>query len=276
MARTLPVPRPFVKWAGGKGQLLELLLENIPHRFKTYCEPFVGGGALFFALYRAGKIKQALLSDVNPELIDTYIALRDDVEDVIDMLSTYPYDKEFYYEMRSRDPWKISRTERAARFIYLNKTCFNGLYRLNRSGKFNVPFGRYVRPKICDAKNLRAVSKALRHAEIMCEDFQTVVHRLEEGDFVYCDPPYQPVSDTAYFTAYTADGFHWEDQVRLFKTVEELKNRGIYVLLSNSAHPKVKDLYAQYTIWEVPVKRHVNRRAERRRGWVEVLISTYA
>jgi len=155
----LPVPRPFLKWAGGKTQLAEALLERMPLAFNVYHEPFVGSGALFFRLYRVQRIRRAVLSDLNAELIDTYLAIRDDVQEVIKLLADFPHSKEFYYSIREKDPWQLNLPERAARMIYLNKTGYNGLYRVNRQGKFNVPFGRYKSPTYFDPENLLAVAQ---------------------------------------------------------------------------------------------------------------------
>ncbi len=268
-----PVPRPFLKWAGGKTQLLPELLRRIPDRFGTYYEPFLGGGALFFALYRLGRIRQAILSDVNRELIDTYVALRDHVDEVIAILSEYPYDRDFFYEIRSRDPWQLPLPVRAARMIYLNRTCYNGLYRVNRSGRFNVPFGRYRRPTICDAENLRAVSRALQHVEIRCADFAETVQEARAGDFVYFDPPYVPVSPTADFTAYTEHGFNIDEQRRLRRVAGALARRGVYIMISNSMTPQIRRLYRGFRIDVVSVERAINRRADRRNGWRECIIT---
>jgi DNA adenine methylase len=266
------MPRPFLKWAGGKGQLLPALLARVPAHFDVYYEPFLGGGALFFALWREGRIRHAVLSDLNPELIDTYIAIRDHVEDVIRLLEGYRYDRRFYYELRDRDPWTLDRPERAARMIYLNRTCYNGLYRLNRQGRFNVPFGRYRHPRLCSADNLRAVSRALRSAEILCADFAIVLDRARAGDFVYMDPPYAPVSKTARFTAYTADGFGPSEQRRLSQVARLLRERGVFVMISNSALPEIRRLYRGFRRDVVNVTRAVNRRGDRRDGWKELII----
>ena len=208
----LHLPRPFLKWAGGKTQLTDALLERMPVYFNTYHEPFVGSGALFFRLHREGKIKHAILSDINAELIDTYLAIRNHVWEVIQLLSDFPHNESFYYQIREKDPWSMSLAERAARMIYLNKTGYNGLYRVNRQGKFNVPFGRYKAPKYLDKDNLLAVSLALQNVEILCAPFETVLERAGPGDWVYFDPPYVPVSQTSNFTSYYARGFGLQDK----------------------------------------------------------------
>ncbi len=269
------LPRPFVKWAGGKTSLLPVLMMHIPDEFSTYFEPFLGGGALFFALYREGLIRKAILSDINRELIDAYIAIRDRVEEVIELLDSFPHDKEFYYRLRGQDPWSLDLVQRAARFIYLNKTGYNGLYRLNRRGKFNVPFGRYKNPNYRDFDNLRAVSMALRSVDIRCESFENVLVEAERGDFVYLDPPYDPVSDTANFVQYTSRGFGRDEQERLAEIFRELSNRGVKVMLSNSDTPFIRSLYDGFRIVEVRAPRFINSRASNRKDWRELLILNY-
>ena len=190
MAR-LSTPRPFVKWVGGKRQLLKELVQRIPQHFGAYHEPFVGGGALFFELYRSKRISKAVISDMNAELIDTYIAIRDYVEDVTGILATYPHNEDFFYNLRAEDPWEMDIPHRAARMIYLNKTCYNGLYRVNKQGKFNAPFGRYKSPTYNDPENLRAVSIALQDVDVLCTSFETVLGRAKPGDFVYFDPRFR-------------------------------------------------------------------------------------
>ncbi len=223
-----PQPRPFLKWACGKTALLEVLLSAAPREFHVYYEPFLGGGALFFALYRQGRIRQAVLGDINRELIDAYRALQTDVEAVIRVLDQYPYSEAFYYTLREVDPWSLPLAERVARMIYLNKTCYNGLYRVNRAGKFNVPFGRYKNPNYKDFANLRAVARALQHARLVCASFEEVVADAQAGDFVYFDPPYHPLSRTARFTEYARGGFGREDQEKLAEVFRELASRGVW------------------------------------------------
>ena len=271
------LPRPFVKWVGGKTQLLDDLLRHIPSQFGCYHEPFLGGGALFFALHREGRIRRAAISDLGPELIDAYLAVRDRVEEVIAALSTYPYRKGFYYQLRAQDPWAMSLPKRAARMIYLNKTGYNGLYRVNRKGQFNVPFGRYKRPKVCDAANLRAGSEALNGVEVSCASFERVLDRAKAGDLVYLDPPYVPLSRTASFTSYQADRFGQEEQVRLRDVCLMLTDRGIKVMLSNSATDLVRELYDRpaFAFCEVWAKRSINSNAARRGKLAELIITNY-
>lgn len=269
------IPRPFLKWAGGKGRLLPVLLRNVPARFNTYFEPFLGGGALFFALWRLGRIRRAVLSDINRELMDTYRAIQEDVESVIRILDSYPYSRSFYYRLRAQDPWTLSLPERAARMIYLNKTGYNGLYRVNKQGRFNVPFGRYKHPNYKDFANLRAVAQALRRAELVCSSFEFVVNAAQAGDFVYFDPPYDPLSDTASFTQYHAHGFTREDHVHLAQVFRDLSRRGVWVMLSNSDTPFIRDLYRDFHMIEVQTSRPINSRAERRKHWRELLILNF-
>jgi DNA adenine methylase len=262
--------RPFVKWVGGKRQLLDQLLKHVPERYSTYFEPFVGGGALFFALRPA----KAVLADVNERLIRTYKGVRDDVDGVIKLLRKYPYDSEFFYRMREREIDAGSDAEVAAWFIYLNKTGFNGLYRVNRDNRFNVPFGRYARPTICDERTLRACSAALARVELLVADFEEVVASAKKRDLVYFDPPYVPLSATSYFTSYTSSGFDAKEQIRLRDVALKLKRRGASVLLSNSSAPFVRDLYAQgFKLVEVPAIRMVNSKASARGAIPELLIT---
>lgn len=273
----LPVPRPFLKWAGGKTQLADALLERMPIVFNAYHEPFVGSGALFFRLYREQKIRHAVLSDLNAELIDTYIAVRDSVLEVIGFLSEFPYNREFYYSIREKDPWQMHLPERAARMIYLNKTGYNGLYRVNRQGKFNVPFGRHKSPKYLDKENLLAVSRALQDTEILCVPFETVLGRATPGDWVYFDPPYVPISQTANFTSYHANGFVLSDQEHLRDVCIELsKNRG-YITLSNSDTEAIRSLYDSpyFSIDEVLANRAINSNGAKRGKITELVITNY-
>ncbi|MFN4294442.1 MAG: DNA adenine methylase [Thermoflexales bacterium] len=271
----LPAPRPFLKWAGGKTQLADALLERRPLRFNTYHEPFVGSGAIFFRLYRERHIRRAVLSDINSELVDTYLAVRDHVSEVISALSEFPYNKAFYYAIRAKDPAQLSLPERAARMIYLNKTGYNGLYRVNRQGKFNVPFGRYKSPKYLDRDNLLAVSHALRNVEILCAAFDTVLDRAEPGDWVYFDPPYVPVSQTANFTSYYANGFGLQDQERLRDVCVALSRNNVYIMVSNSDTPTVRSLYRNFTVDEVLANRAINCNGARRGKITELVITNY-
>jgi DNA adenine methylase len=255
-----PKARPVLKWAGGKGQLLFELTQRVPSTFGAYHEPFVGGGALFFELAGQGRITTAFLSDINPSLIDVYIALRDCVDDIIRTLKQHQHDKDYYYRMRALKPSALSLADRAARVIYLNKTCYNGLYRENRAGEFNVPFGRYKNPTICDEPNLRAASRVLQGVRIERRHFASVVELAKPGDLVYFDPPYHPLSATSSFTAYDRHGFGEQDQVQLRDAFDELTRKGVMALLSNSDTPLIQALYAKHDVSLVYAARAVNSR----------------
>ncbi len=272
------VPRPFLKWAGGKTQLAVELFIRAPSTFNRYHEPFVGGGAFFFKLFRQGKIKGAVISDLNCELIDTFIAVRDNVEAVIRILSEYPHQEEFFYGLRAQDPWAMDLSKRASRMIYLNKTGYNGLYRVNKRGKFNVPFGRYKSPVYCDVINLHAVSSALQAVESQCAPFDVVLNNAMPGDFVYFDPPYVPLSKTSNFTAYHADGFGESDQTRLRDVCVELSKRNIYFMLSNSDTEFVRGLYSGngFCIDAVMANRAINHNGKGRGKLAELLITNYS
>ena len=271
------IPRPFLKWAGGKTQLVEELKARLPDEFNNYHEPFLGGGALFFKLFRENRIRQAYLSDLNSELIDTYLAIRDHVDEVIDELSRYPHETDFYYDLRLKDPDSMDLPLKAARMIYLNKTGFNGLYRVNSKGKFNVPFGRYKNPKYYDKKNLLAVSEALQGVKIGCKPFETVLDNAKSGDFVYFDPPYAPLTSTAYFTSYQANGFSSNDQKRLSDVSRELGIRGVFVLVSNSNAEIIFQLYSpnNFITHEVMATRAINSNGDKRGKLIELIITNY-
>lgn len=277
MMATARVPKPFLKWAGGKSRLVSVLEESGPSSFKTYHEPFLGSGALFFHLVRQGRLRRAILSDINRELIETYLAVRDNVSDVLALLQEFPYERAFYYRLRERDPWSMSRVERAARMIYLNKTGYNGLYRVNRKGEFNVPFGRYRRPRYADAENLLAVSQGLQIADILCQPFEAVTQRAEAGDWVYFDPPYVPLSATANFTAYHEAGFRGADQRKLVRVCEELGRMGVFVTVSNSDTAFTRRLYSSEAFFLGPVfaGRAINRVASKRGKVRELIITNF-
>ncbi|HET9959220.1 MAG TPA: DNA adenine methylase [Polyangiaceae bacterium] len=271
-APATPAPaRPFLKWAGGKGQLFDQIARHVPENFAKYHEPFLGGGAMFFGLRPAN----ARLSDINEELVGCYVAIRDQVEKVIAALKPHTYDKEHFYEVRDKDPRRLKDPARAARMIYLNKTGFNGLYRVNASGKFNVPFGRHTNPLICDEVNLRACSAVLQTTELSTSDFERVLDEARSGDFVYFDPPYVPISDTAYFTAYVPGGFGWDAQKRLHAVFEELERKNVMALLSNSDVPELRKLYAGYRVNKVTATRRINSDALGRGKMSEVVISNF-
>ncbi len=261
--------KPFLKWVGGKTQLLGELKKYVPKNFNRYIEPFVGGGALLFDLAP----QKAIINDANEELINTYAVLRDSVDELIDELSGYVYEKDFYYEMRTKDPSELSKIERAARTIYLNKTCFNGIYRVNKKGQFNVPMGRYANPTICDEERLRAAHLALQDVIIECDNYMNVLLKhAKEGDFIYIDPPYHPVGKYSDFKRYTKDFFYKEDQAALRKEILELKDRGCFVMASNSYCDFILDLYKDFDINVVHAKRYINKNASGRGAVKEVII----
>lgn len=258
-----PVAKPILKWAGGKTQMLGELMPRVPKTYGRYIEPFFGGGALFFSL----KPENAIIADSNPELINMYLQVAHHVDDVIECLQKYENTSEMFYEVRSLDWQTLPKAEAAARTIYLNKTCFNGLYRVNRSGQFNTPFGKYKNPKICDIDALRLASEALRKADILCGDYILVLeHYAQPGDFVFLDPPYLPISENSDFKRYTKEQFYEDDHVELAKMIGTLHERGCYVILTNSNHPLVHQLYEQYKIEVIQTKRHISCHGDTRKG----------
>lgn len=266
--------RPFIKWAGGKSRLLEQYKPFLPIDYERYHEPFLGGGALFF--YLAPQLqaqgKQAFLSDLNPELVNVYRCVRDQVEALIELLWIHKqkHGKTHYYEVRSQLP--TDAITRAARFIYLNKTCYNGLYRENSKGGFNVPIGRYKNPKICAPDLLRAASAALQIADISERPFSAVLDRAKDAsDFVYFDPPYHPISQTSRFTAYSRYRFGVEQQRELRDAITQLAARQVNVLVSNSDCPFVRELYADFDIKTIDAARSINSKASKRGKITEVL-----
>lgn len=271
------VPRPFVKWAGGKGQLLYDLLEHAPRNFGAYYEPFAGGAALFFALHRHDLLDRScriVLSDMNKELTDTMIALRDEVGAVIGELKKHVYDKDHYYEVRALNPDDLELDARAARFIYLNRSCFNGLYRVNKSGKFNVPFGKYTNPTICDEANLRAVSMALHEVEIWCASYEDVVGGVghSRSCFIYFDPPYAPASPTANFTSYTPGGFGMDAQEKLAQMFDDLAEQGVRVMMTNADVPWVRDRYKEHRLIRAITDRNISAKKDTRTAGAAELI----
>lgn len=266
---------PFLKWVGGKGQLLPALLSRMPKKLDRYFEPFVGGGALFFNLQPS----KAFLSDANPELINLYEVVRDNVAALIKDLKKHVYEEKYYYKIRGADRTsaykKWSPVKRASRLIYLNKTCFNGLYRVNSEGFFNVPFGRYNNPTIVDANNLRACSAALQKVAIKLGEFTDIEPIVKKGDFVYFDPPYVPLSATSAFTSYGKNGFDLKMQRSLFELCCRLDDRGIHFMLSNSSAPFVLELYKQFKIEFVSATRSINSKGAKRGAIKEVIVTNY-
>lgn len=264
-------PKPPVKWAGGKGQLIAQLGPLFPSDFDLYIEPFVGGGAVFFHL----SPPKAVLVDSNPELINFYIVVRDKLQDLLVDLQKHQNDRDYYYSVRALDPEKMDPVSRASRFLYLNKTGYNGLWRVNKEGKHNVPFGRYKNPRIVDRKNLILVSRVLRHAEIIWGDFSRSLDYVSPGTFAYLDPPYHPLSDTANFTSYTPGAFGEGEQRRLADFFKQLDKKGARVMLSNSDTPFIRELYKGYDIKVVYARRAINCRAEKRGPVPELVIRNY-
>jgi DNA adenine methylase len=267
---------PFLKWAGGKRQLLPDLLDEAPAKIDTYFEPFVGGGALFFALAAEGRFRRAVLADCNQDLIDCYQAIKAGVASVIAVLRTLKVGEDEYYAMRALQPAKLEPAMRAARTIYLNKVGFNGLYRVNSRGQFNVPFGRHQNPQICDEPRLRFAAKALKAVKLECGDFAATVAKASPKDFVYFDPPYVPVSDTSYFTAYADSPFGMDQQDRLARLLRDLGQRRVPALLSNSDCAATQALYKGLWIRQVEVRRTINSVATRRGPVGELLVKSFA
>ena len=255
--------KPILKWAGGKTQMLNDLLPKVPSSYGRYIEPFFGGGALFFAL----QPENAIIADSNPELINMYRQVADFPDEVIQHLKQYENTKEMFYNVRSQTWEALPKAEAAARTIFLNRTCFNGLYRVNKKGEFNVPYGKYKNPKICDQDALYAASDALKKAEILCGDYFLVLeHYAKEGDFIFLDPPYLPVSEYSDFKRYTKEQFYEEDHIELAKIITRLHERGCHIILTNSNHPLVHELYSQFTIDVVATKRYISCRGNSRKG----------
>lgn len=287
-------PEPFVKWAGGKSQLLKVFNTLYPRWFKTYYEPFLGGGAVFFDLYAKGKISRAVLSDLNADLMNLWAAIRENVDELINQLEALRRkvsDRAFYYERR-REFNSIKLREnfldepdvrKASLLIFLNKTCYNGLYRVNAKGEFNVPFGRYRNPQLFDEANLRAVHQALKDRDrirLLCTDFQNAVKNAEKGDFIYFDPPYQPLGKTANFTEYTAGGFGPGEQKRLAEVFRNMDERGCFLMLSNSSKREfLEPLYNPYFekgyVLEVKAARAISSVGSKRGPVKEFVIMNY-
>ncbi|KKL82849.1 hypothetical protein LCGC14_1980630 [marine sediment metagenome] len=267
-------PKPFLKWAGGKRQLISQMDQYFPKKFNKYIEPFVGGGAIFFYLLP----ENAILIDINKDIINAYRVIKNNVTELIGSLKKHKNEKEYYYDIRNVDRdleefdgW--STTEKASRIIFMNRCCFNGLYRVNSKGQFNVPFGKYKNPKFCDEENLISVQKALKNVNLVNDSFDKCLDFAEEDDFIYFDPPYVPISDSANFTSYTKDNFNNDDQIRLNETFKSLDERGCNVMLSNSYSDFILDLYRDYHIHFLQAKRAINSDASKRGAIKEVLIT---
>jgi len=269
--------QPFLKWAGGKRQLLPEIRKYIPKKINTYYEPFIGAGAVLFDL----QPKKAVINDINVELVNVYNTIKDNAEELIEDVKKHKNESDYFYAIRDLDRQpeykELSPIERASRIIYLNKTCFNGLFRVNSQGQFNVPFGKYKNPQIVNEVVVKAVHNYFSSSDvtIMNEDFETVVENAKKGDFVYFDPPYDPVSDTSSFTGYSLDGFNRDDQIRLRDLFVELDKRGCKVLLSNSATDFIKEIYSDFHIEIVSAARSINSVASKRGKIDEVLVMNY-
>ncbi|HXG13840.1 MAG TPA: DNA adenine methylase [Candidatus Nitrosotenuis sp.] len=274
-------PRPFVKWAGGKRQLLSVIEKHVPAEFGCYYEPFLGGGAVMFHLLSKNPDIRCKVSDLNSDLILAYITIRDRVEELIESLENHAknYHKNpdsYYYQVRDNEP--TTQIEKVSRLLFLNRTCFNGLYRVNSKGKFNVPLGRYSNPNIVNEENLYAASHILqsKRISISCRDFSSVLQDAKKGDFVYFDPPYQPVSKTANFTSYTNRDFTYKDLQKLVDVSEKLADRGCKVLHSNSNSKEVRKLFSKdWKVIEISANRAINSDSTKRTGQTELLIKNY-
>lgn len=278
----LVTPKPFVKWAGGKRQLIPILNENLPKKMGTYYEPFLGGGALLFHILKERDEQQCGISDLNSDLVLAYTTIRDKIETLIESLKIHTKNyqknsKSYYYSIRENNP--RSAVEKTSRLIFLNRTCFNGLYRVNSKGKFNVPLGRYTNPNIVNEENLRSVSQVLQSEKISikCRDFEAVLDEAKKDDLIYFDPPYQPVSDTANFTSYTNKSFTSEDLKRLVKLCLKLDSKGCKVMLSNSNSQEIADMFSEkhWRFKKIEANRSINSNSKRRTGHFELLIKNY-
>jgi len=268
---------PFLKWVGGKRQLMPAITEMMPKKFTNYYEPFVGGGAVLFHT----QPKRAVINDLNEDLINVYKTIKDNPEDLIADLKTHKNEAEYFYNIRildrTNDFESLSNIKKASRVIFLNKTCYNGLYRVNNSGKFNSPFGRYKNPNIVNEVTVRAVSKYLNNNQIQIfnTDYEKVLENIEKGSFVYFDPPYHPISNSSNFTGYIQGGFDMYDQIRLKELCDELDKKGIKFLLSNSSALLIQDIYREYDINYVKANRSINSNGKKRGEVDELIIKNY-
>ena len=280
--RLLTTPKPFVKWAGGKRQLIPILNESLPPSMGTYFEPFLGGGALLFHILTERSDQRCGISDLNADLILAYTIIRDKTDELIASLKNHQKNyqkdpKSYYYFIRDSNP--KSAVEKTSRLLFLNRTCFNGLYRVNMKGKFNVPLGRYTNPNIVNEENIHSVSRVLqsRKVSIKCRDFDAILVDAKKDDFVYFDPPYQPVSSTANFTSYTNRSFTYGDLKRLAKLCLKLDSKGCKVMLSNSNSQEVADIFSgkQWKLKKIAANRSINSDSKKRTGHFELLIKNY-
>lgn len=280
MAKNNPLVAPVLKWVGGKRQLMDVIAPLIPSSLTTYYEPFIGGGAVLFNL----QPKKAVINDLNPELINVYKVIKDKPNELIQALKMHESMncEDYFYEVRAYDRnkteyEKLSNIEKAARVIYLNKTCYNGLFRVNSSGEFNSPWGRYSNPNISNIPTIKALNTYFNKYDITikCGNYADSLKGIRKGAFVYLDPPYMPISSSSSFTGYTANGFGEKEQIELKKLCDKLNDKGVKFLLSNSSCPFIEELYKNYTIQKVPAKRTINANAEKRGVIDEVLVRNY-
>jgi len=267
--------RPFLKWVGGKARMLTELKSRLPQKYNRYFEPFCGGAALFFSLVP----EKATLSDANEELIVTYKVVRDQIDELIENLKRHKNNRRYFYKIRELDRrgdfWTFPAIERASRYIYLNKTCFNGLCRVNSDGQFNVPYGMYKNPKILDEENLRACSELLQGKELIVGSFSQTLADTKKGDLVYLDPPYIPLSVTSSFVSYAAEGFDYPMQVALRDKCLELDKKGVNFMLTNSDTPLTRDLYQNFKIDSVASPRSVSADGSKRKAAQDVIVRNY-
>lgn len=267
--------KPVIKWVGGKRQLMEDIKKNMPKEYNKYFEPFIGGGALFFEL----KQEEAIINDYNHELTNLYEIIKNKPKELIKDLAKHQNTEEYYYSIRELDRKpnykRMSNVKKASRFIFLNRTGYNGLYRVNKQGQNNVPFGRYTEPKILDKENILACSETLKSTIILTGDFENIKEYIKKGDFVYFDPPYTPLNATSNFTAYTDKGFDDNMQFRLKKLCDYINSIGAYFLLSNSYTDFILNLYSEYKIVTVEANRALNCKANGRGKIKEVLVRNY-
>lgn len=270
---------PFLKWVGGKRQLMSSIVEHLPENINelTYFEPFIGGGAVLFHL----QPNNAVINDFNEELINVYNVIKNNLNELITDLKSHENNSDYFYNIRGLDRTEefknLTNIQRASRVIYLNKTCFNGLYRVNNAGEFNAPFGRYKNPNIVNEPTLKAVNKFLNKNNISINsgDYSEILNHADERSFVYLDPPYHPISESSNFTGYVQGGWDLFDQIRLRDVCNQLNERGVNFLLSNSSSPQIRDLYENYTITTVKATRSINSNGADRGEIDEVLIKNY-
>jgi DNA adenine methylase len=268
---------PFLKWVGGKRQIMPEIIEHLPESIKTYIEPFIGGGAVLFHL----QPQKAIINDYNPELINVYRVIKNNLEELITDLQKHKNESDYFYKIRGIDRTnefkRLTDIQKASRVIYLNKTCFNGLYRVNNSGEFNSPFGKYKNPNIVDEPTLRAVSCYLNQNNIQLQntDYEELLKAADENSFIYLDPPYHPVSESSNFTGYIQGGWNTDDQVRLREACDELTKRGVRFLQSNSSANLIKEQYKDYIVCTVKANRSINSNGKKRGEVEELLIKNY-